>query len=107
MQASIASGNTPAGTSAFCGTTAQLLAKIERGAFKLFVEANSSDSAPQHSTSAAVVQTNISIACRTTVPNGGALIASNPGSAVSGTNYCMIISCIAIDAKGDPIKLEK
>ena len=107
MQASMASGTAIPATSSFSGTSAQLLAKIEHVKFNLLVEATSSEPAPPHAILTAGVQTNLSIACRALVPNGGALIVEGAGNGVSGTNYYMIISCVAIDSKGNPITLKR
>jgi hypothetical protein len=107
MQCGISSGNTLNRTSAFCGTIGQMVAKIEHGAFKLVVDVTSTEEAPPKLISATGVQTNISIACRAIVPNDGALIVTDTNRGISGTNYCMIISCAAVDSAGNPIKLEK
>jgi len=107
MQAAIATGTAIPATSLFCGTSAQLLSKIDHGKFKLLVQATSTEPAPVHPLVTASMQTNLSIACRALVPNGGALIIEDCANRHSGTNCCMIISCVAIDPKGNPVKLEK
>jgi hypothetical protein len=44
--------------------------------------------------------TNFSAACKVLVPNGGGLVLENPG-----TNYLFLVSPIAVDSRGNPLKL--
>ena len=53
------------------------------------------------------VRTNLSMACSVSIPNGGALIFDGGKTATSATNRWLIISPVAVDSKGNPLKLEK
>src|SRR4051812_9644395 len=103
MQASISSGSIMGGSTAFLGSSLHMLTKIDHGAMRLLVEAASTQAAEPAVVGG--VQTNVTITCRATIPNGGALVVKNGERSDSGTNYCIIIICTAIDAKGNPIKL--
>jgi hypothetical protein len=104
LQSGMLSGSSaPAPLSAFCGFAADILPKIADGSFKLLlgITASEPDTSAQ-----AIVRTNLSFACRAIVPNGGALIV-DAAKNNSGTNYWVIVSPTAVDAKGNPIKLTK
>ena len=46
------------------------------------------------------IVTNFSAACRVLIPNGGGLVLENPG-----TNYLFLLSPMAVDGRGNPLKL--
>jgi hypothetical protein len=102
-QAQISNGSFSRGNTGFCGLAVNVLPKIVHGSFNLLIGATSSDM----KLTSAETQTNISLSCRAMVPNGGALVVSGNGAGNdgSGTNYCLIISAVAVDSKGNPIKL--
>ena len=89
----------------FSGLTADILPKLLNDSCKLLLGVTSTE--PLLSTNFAV-RTNISFSCRALVPNGGALVVDAGNSApAAGTNYWLIISPTAVDAKGNPIKLKR
>jgi len=104
-QARVSSGSNPAGVNGFCGIMLDILPEIERGSIKLLLGVTATDWIASPSGTTVGVETNISASCRAMIPNGGALLlqGANRGS---GTNHWMVISAMAIDAKGNPLKLE-
>ena len=58
---------------------------------------------PQNNSS--LIRTNLALLCQALIPNGGGLVVDGGSAKGSGTNYWLIVSAAAVDARGKPIKL--
>ncbi len=87
------------------GLSLEVMPKVAAKSIKLTVGVSATEAVPSIQTNLFVVRTNFATACRVFVPSTGALVmdggsANQPGS----TNYLIIISPTAVDARGNPIK---
>jgi len=100
-------GNTVfvAGKSVPVGLTLEVSPKVRSGSIRLLLGFTSTESVASHSASAAVLNTNLAVACRVSLPNAGGLVVEGgkPRDA-SGKNHWLIISPTAVDARGNPIR---
>lgn len=87
------------------GITIDLLPKVMRNSVNLAVAATFTEMAPPSSGRGLTIQTNFATGCRVAVPNGGSLVIEGDRRMQSGTNYWLIVSPTATDARGNPIKL--
>ena len=99
-QAQISRGTVSGG--AFCGFVVNILARVANGSFKSLVGATSTET--NSLGTIGPVHTNISFASQAPLPNGGALVIAGDGQGIPGTNHWLIISTVAVDATGKPIK---
>jgi len=100
----MSSGSPPAaGSPFFDGFIVDVLAKRSQGSFKLLAGATVTEAEANGS---AGVRTNLSLACKVVIPNGGALVVDGGGHG-SGTNHWLVIAPVALDARGNPIQLAK
>jgi len=108
-QAQISTGSTATGARrGFIGLPVNVLPKIRRGSFNLIVGAASTEDVPAAVSNGSGVRTNVDFACSVLIPNGGGLVVDGGKTGeASTTNHWLVISAVAVDAKGNPIKLEK
>jgi hypothetical protein len=87
------------------GVGVDVTATIVSPAIRLLVKAQATEPAESGPGSPVPLKTNLTVACRVLVPNGGALAlrTGNPKDS-SGTNHWLIISPTAMDARGKPIQ---
>jgi hypothetical protein len=107
-QAQVSNGSprTVGTNSLFIGLTLGVLPKIAGSKFDLLVSAASTGAAPLPDGTIARAMTNLLTACRVRLPNGGALVVDGGATRFSpGTNEWMILSAVAVDARGMPKKL--
>ena len=108
IQAQLSVGQSaPAGGKSIpVGLTIEIMPKVANGSLKLLVRFVSTEKAASPRGDSAFIRTNLAVSCQALLPNGGALVVDG-GSATpaSGTNYWLIVSPTAIDARGQPIKL--
>ncbi len=102
--ASLAAGHAHPKTSAWIGVTLNVDPKVVSHQFQLALSANYTESSDD--TATASIRTNLSAACRVWLPNAGGVMVAGPESRdLNRTNYWLILSAIAIDGAGNPIKL--
>jgi hypothetical protein len=101
MRASMSSGN-PGPWGAFCGASLDVLPKIHQGQFSMFVRAESTQPITNV---VAGVYTNLSVSCRATVTNGGALLLRHIDESADPAVSYWLLKVTAVDAKGNPIEL--
>lgn len=94
-----------AGKNVPIGLTLDVAPKMRSGSIQLLLGVTSTESVASPSTHPPALSTNLAVACRVLLPNSGALVVSvgNPGDPRE-TNYWLIISPTAVDARGQPIK---
>jgi len=91
-----------AGTNAPVGLTIHLVPKFLSSSIALTYAATSTEVGALSGQPVAF-RTNLAVACRVLLPNAGALVIGSPGDA-SGKFHLLIITPIAVDAQGNPIK---
>jgi hypothetical protein len=101
-QATITDGTTSPAMPAFCGLTLSVLPAREGNSFRLLLSGTWTEATSAPSDMGIRVRTNMAIACRAIAPNGGAVLMQ----AADQTNW-WLISCVAVDSKGNPIGLAK
>jgi hypothetical protein len=95
-----------AGKSVPIGVTLDLAPKVRSGSLQLLLGITSTKMIASTSANAAVLSTNLAVACRVLLPNSsGLVVASGNVTHAHGTNYWLILSPTAVDARGNPIKL--
>ena len=95
-----------AGKSVPVGLTLDLSPRVRSGSIQLLVGVTSTEWVVSPSVSAAVLRTNLAVACHVLLPNGGGLVVSGGNKrGFRGTNHWLILSPTAVDARGQPIKL--
>ena len=101
-------GNTVlvAGKNVPIGLTLDLSPKVRSGSIQLLLCVTSIESVAASSANAAALRTNLAVACRVLLPNsGGLVVAGGDTDDLRGTNYWLILSPTAVDARGQPRKL--
>ena len=102
--ASVSVGQTHPPTFAFVGITVDVTPKIASHHFQLAMSAVCTEL--NQSTATSPIRTNLSAACRVSLPNAGGILIKGPDTRdKNATNYWLILSPTAIDAYGKPIKL--
>ncbi len=81
-----------------CDVTASYLS----GSIRLLLGVTPNPLPPPPPGQAGPKRSNFDLACRASFPNGGALLIEEPGPA-NGTNYWLLVSATAIDARGNPL----
>ena len=95
-----------AGKSVPVGLILEVSPKVRSGSIQLLLGVTSTESVGSPATNAAALSTNLAVACRVLLPNSGGLVVAGGNSRdLRGTNYWLILSPTAIDARGRPIKL--
>jgi hypothetical protein len=103
-RASVLVGQSTPQTPTFVGMRVDVIPKIAAHQFQLAMSALYSE--PNPGIEAGSVRTNLLVACRVMVPNGGGILITGPDPKDSnGTNYWLILSPTAIDGFGKPIRL--
>jgi hypothetical protein len=101
-------GNTVllAGNNVPVGLTLELSPEVRSGSIQVLLGVRSTESVGSTATNAAALSTNLAVACRVLLPNSGGLVVAGGNSRdLRGTNYWLILSPTAVDARGQPIKL--
>ena len=101
-------GNTVlvAGKNVPVGLTLEASPKVHSGSIQLLLDVTSTESVASPAANAAALSTNLAVTCRVLLPNSGGLVVANDNeSHAHGTNYWLILSPTAVDARGQPIKL--
>ena len=101
-------GNTVlvAGTNVPVGLSLDLSPRVRSGSIQLLLGVTYTIRVVTPAVSAAVLRTNLAVACRVLLPNGGGLVVSGGNKrGFHETNYWLILSPTAVDARGQPIKL--
>jgi len=95
-----------AGKNVPIGLTLDLAPKVRSGSLQLFLGVTSTEMIVSPSANTSVLSTNFALACRVLLPNsGGLVVASGNAGHSHGTNYWLILSPTAVDARGNPLKL--
>jgi len=96
-----------AGKNVPIGLTLDLAPKVRSGSLELLLGVTSTEMIVSPSANATqVLSTNVALACRVLLPNSGGLVVASCNARHSyGTNYWLILSPTAVDARGNPIKL--
>jgi hypothetical protein len=100
-------GNTVllAGKNVPVGLTLEVSPKVRSGSIQLLLGFTSTKSIPSPAANA-TLSTNLAVACRVLLPNsGGLVVAGRKTGDLRGTNFWLILSTWAVDARGQPIKL--
>jgi len=80
--------------------------EVRSGSIQLLLGVTSTESVGSPATNAAALSTNLAVACRVLLPNsGGLVVAGRKTGDLRGTNFWLILSTSAVDARGQPIKL--
>ncbi len=88
------------------GLSLEVVPKVAAKSIKLTVGLTATEAIPSSDTNLVAVRTNFTTACRVFVPSTGALVMDGGGANQPGsTNYWVIISPVAVDARGNPIKM--
>ncbi len=87
------------------GLTVDIIPRVANGSIKLLVSVISTETVTSPKNSSSVIRTNLALLCQALIPNGGGLVVDGGSAKGSGTNYWLIISPTAVDARGKPIKL--
>jgi hypothetical protein len=99
------SGMTGTSASIPNGLTFDVLPRVGAGWVRLLAAVSSTENSQGSSPYFATLHTNLAAACRVLIPNqGGLLLAAPAAKSLSETNYWILISATAVDAKGNPIK---
>jgi hypothetical protein len=101
-------GNTMivAGKNVPVGLTLEVSPKVRSGSIQLLLAFTSSESVASLAANAAALRTNLAVACRVFLPNaGGLVVAGGNTDGPRTTNYWLILSTTAVDARGNPTKL--
>src|SRR5580704_3180170 len=104
VQSKMSVGNTilVGGALSLVGLSMDLTPKVSGDTFKLLVEVTDTETNTAVSPGLLSFKTNFTIACRATIPNGGALVVD---AGNSGTNhYWLVLTPQLMDAAGKPIK---
>ncbi len=105
-QLSMGEATIPEGKSSRSSLTIAIIPKVANGSIKLLVCATSTEVPASPGANLPLIQTNLAVSCQALLSNGGGLVLeAGPTKAGAGTNYWLIISPTAIDARGNPIKL--
>jgi hypothetical protein len=87
------------------GTIVDIFPKIVSGSVNLIVGASSTSLAGRSPDQFPLIKTNFALACRVTVPSGGALVVEDGNvKNHNGTNYWLVVSPAILDAQGKPLK---
>jgi hypothetical protein len=87
------------------GTSIDLLPSVVNHSVRLLVAVVSTGSSTTSAGNLVLVRTNFAAACRTAIPNGGALLIRGANRADDGSSECWLtISPTVTDARGNPIK---
>lgn len=101
MRSEMSIGNTIpiGGTMSFVGLSIDLFPRISKDNLNLLIAATSTETNSSHPP---ILRTNLSLACRASVPDAGALVLD---AGNSGTNhYWLLLAPSLIDPAGNPIK---
>ena len=102
MKASCSAGSfNPAGNIQF-RLTVDVTPEFARGAVRLWIGLTSTEMIASSPTNVGEAITNLAIACRALLPNGGGLVLRGTTADNSGTNYWSVVSPIVVDAAGNP-----
>jgi len=102
MKASCSAGSfNPDGNIQF-GLTVDVTPEFARGAVRLWIGLTSTEMIASSPTNVGEAITNLAIACRALLPNGGGLVLRGTTADNSGTNYWSVVSPIVVDAAGNP-----
>jgi len=95
-----------AGKNVPVGLTLEVSPKVRSGSIQLLLAFTSSESVASPEANAVALRTNLAVACRVVLPNSGGLVVNGGHTGdLRGTNYWLILSPTAVDARGQPIKL--
>ena len=100
-------GNTilVAGNNVPVGLSLDVSPKVRSGFIQLLLAFSSTESVASPAANAAAIRTNLAVACRVRLPNAGGLVVEGGNARVAnGNTHWLIVSPIAVDARGNPIK---
>ena len=101
-------GNTVlvAGNNVPVGLTLDLSPEVRSGSIQVLLGVRFTESVASPAPNAQTVSTNLELACRIFLPSGGGLVVAGGSIGnLRGTNYWLIFSPTAVDARGQPVKL--
>jgi hypothetical protein len=85
------------------GTTVDLVAKAFADSVRVTTAVTFTELSGNAADGSPIIQTNIALACRANIPNGGALVLDSGNADKSGgKNYWMIITPLLVDSFGRP-----
>jgi hypothetical protein len=104
VQSQMSVGNTVSvgGVPVLAGLTVDLIPKVAGDDLKLLVGVTDTETNANPSANPPSIKTNLAVACRTSVPNAGALVIDSGKSGEK--HYWLVLQPILIDAAGKPIK---
>jgi hypothetical protein len=101
-------GNTVpvAGKNVPVGLSLDVSPNVRSGSIQLTIGFTSTEWVVPYQAKDTGLRTNLAVACRVMLPNSGGLVVAggNTGD-IRGTNYWLILSPAAVDARGQPVKL--
>ena len=90
------------GVPVLAGLTVDLKPRVSGDLFKLLINVTDTGTNLDNSSASPSVKTNLAIACRASIPNGGALVIDSGKKGEK--HYWLVLAPALIDATGKPVK---